>query len=155
IDEYWVNGNGVAGEHCSAIGVAQRNGQPTIVAQNMDLEGFRKGFQVLLHIKHAKNKLESLVLTHAGLIGLNGMSNRSIGVCCNTLSQLANCRDGLPVACVVRGALEQATEDAAIEFFRRVKHASGQNYIIGGPSKVHDLECSAGKVSVFTPEQGP
>jgi predicted choloylglycine hydrolase len=155
IDEYWVNGPGVAREHCSALGIRSRGDQPTIIAQTMDLEGFRNGFQVLLHIKHADRKREALLLSHAGLIGLTGMNNQSLGVCCNTVSQLAFARSGLPVACVIRGVLEQPTEEAALAFLRRVKHASGQNYIVGGPAKVHDLECSAGKKSRFVPDSGP
>ena len=39
----------------------------------MDLEGFRDGFQTLLHIKSPHSKRQSLVLSQAGLIGLNGM----------------------------------------------------------------------------------
>ena len=155
VDEYWVHGSGVAGEHCSSLGVARRDDQPGYVAQTMDLEGFRNGFQAVLHIRQPNAKLETFVLTCAGLIGLNGLNSRSIGVCCNTLSQLAFCGDGLPVACVVRGLLQQDTEDAALDFLRRIKHASGQNYVIGGPDKVYDFECSAGKVSRFTPKTGP
>src|SRR3989449_5836344 len=34
---------------------------------------------------------------------------RSIGICANTLSQLRHCRDGLPVACIIRGTLERTT----------------------------------------------
>src|SRR5262249_24222792 len=112
-------------------------------------------FQTVLHIKYPDAKREALVLSHAGLIGLNGVNNRSIGVCCNTLTQLANGRDGLPVACVVRGLLQQDTEEAAVNFLRQVKHASGQNYIVGGPSKVYAYECSAGKATRFTPATGP
>jgi predicted choloylglycine hydrolase len=151
IDEYWVNGPGVAGEHCSSIGAARRGDRPTLIAQNMDLEGFREGSQVVLRIAYPNSKREALVLTNAGLIALNGLNNRGVGICCNTLTQLANCRDGLPVACVVRGVLERETEQAALDFLRQVKHASGQNYIIGGPSQVHCYECSAGKVSRFMP----
>src|SRR5262249_47238069 len=58
-DEYWVNGPGIA-EHCSAMGFSRRGDRPAYVAQNMDLEGFRDGYQVILHIKHADSKLESL-----------------------------------------------------------------------------------------------
>jgi hypothetical protein len=150
IDEYWVNGPGAAGEHCSSMGFSRQGNQPATIAQNMDLEGFRNGFQIVLHIKQ-EGKREAFVLSHAGLIGLNGVNNRSIGICCNTLTQLANCKDGLPVACVVRGVLDQPTEQAAIEFVRKVKHASGQNYILGGPDKVYCFECSAGKVAPFAP----
>src|SRR5208283_3140745 len=55
----------------------------------------------------------------------------------------------------LRGVLQQETEEAAIDFLRRVKHASGQNYIVGGPSKVYDYECSTNKVVQFTPSAGP
>lgn len=155
IDEYWVHGPGVAGEHCSAVGFARRGDRPCYVAQNMDLEGFRNGFQVILHIKQPDAKLEALVLSNPGLIGLNGLNNRSVGLCCNTLGQLAYCSDGLPVACVVRGLLQRDTEAAAVEFLKQVKHASGQNYIVGGPDKVYDFECSAAKVVAFSPKGGP
>jgi isopenicillin-N N-acyltransferase like protein len=153
VDEYWVNGRAVAREHCSGLGVARRGGHPSIVAQNMDLEGFRQGFQVVLHIKQPGTNLEAYVATCAGLIAANGMNNRGIGVCVNTLSDLEHCRDGLPVACVVRGLLLQETEGAAIQFLRRVKHASGQNYIIGGPTSVYDFECSANRVVQFVPKE--
>ncbi len=155
IDEYWVNGPAVAAEHCSALGIRRRGDRPSCVAQNMDLEGFRDGSQTLLHIKQERPKRECLVLTHAGLIALNGMNSAALGVCCNTLSQLASCRDGLPVACVMRGVLDQPTEEAAVQFLQGVKHASGQNYLLGGPKGVHDLECSAGKVSRYVPDSGP
>jgi hypothetical protein len=155
IDEYWVHGPGVAGEHCSALGFARRGDRPSYVAQTMDLEGFRSGFQTVLHIKEPKTKFEALVVTHAGLIGLNGLNNRSIGICCNTLGQLAYCKDGLPVACVVRGVLQRESEKEALEFLQAVKHASGQNYVIGGPDNVYDFECSAGKVTRFTLPGGP
>jgi hypothetical protein len=65
--------------------------------------------------------------------------------------QLANCRDGLPVACIVRGVLSQSSEADAVAFLKRVKHASGQNYVMGGPDKAYSFECSANKVSEFRP----
>jgi predicted choloylglycine hydrolase len=149
IDEYWVNGEAVARDRCSSLGFSKRGEQPACVAQNLDVESFRDGFQLILHIKHPDSGLEAFVLSHAGLIGANGMNNRALGICCNTLAQLSNCRDGLPVACVIRGVLEQQTEKDALAFLNRIKHASGQNYILGGPANVYDLECSATKVSRF------
>jgi hypothetical protein len=105
----------------------------------------------LLHIKQPGPGLETVVLSHAGLIGWNGMNRKGIGICCNTLLQLRSCRDGLPVNCVMRGVLQQQSEEAAVDFLHKVKHASGQNYIVGGPRSVSCLECSAGKVSPFKP----
>lgn len=153
MDEYFVNGAAIVGEHCSSLGWPKQGNSPTIIAQNMDLEGFRNSFQVLLHIKYPGSSLEAVVLSHAGLIGWNGMNNKGIGVCCNTLSQLAYCRDGLPVNFIVRGVLQQETEADAVKFVQQIKHASGQNYIIGGPVGVSCLECSAGKVNSFKPDE--
>src|SRR5262249_2790948 len=33
VDEYWVNGEDIAAEHCSAIGVGRRGNRPAMVAQ--------------------------------------------------------------------------------------------------------------------------
>ena len=152
VDEYWANGGAIAGDHCSGLGIAGEGDRPTYVAQNMDLEGFRDGFQVVLHVKHPDSGLESFVFTCPGLVAMNGMNSRSVGVCVNTLLQLRPRRSGLPVAFVVRGLLERTTVEEAIGFLRDVEHASGQNYILGGPAGVYDFECSAGKVARFVPE---
>jgi len=155
LDEIWVNGKAVrrevASEHCSGLGVAKKGTNPAHVAQNMDLESFRDGFQTVLHIKAEGGRPEQFVFTFAGFIAANGMNSRSIGICANTLSQLRHGREGLPVACVIRGALERTTLNDAIQFLKQVKHASGQNYILGGGDRVCDFECSAGKVVSFTP----
>ena len=51
LDEIWVNGKAVrrevAAEHCSGLGVAKKGTHPAHVAQNMDLESFRDGFQTV------------------------------------------------------------------------------------------------------------
>src|SRR5256884_9938120 len=155
LDEIWVNGKAAgreaAAEHCSGMGVAKKGTHPAYVAQNMDLESFRDGFQTVLHIKAEGGRPEQFVFTFAGFIAANGMNSRSVGICANTLSQLRHCRDGLPVACVIRGALERTTLNDAIKFLKQVKHASGQNYILGGGDQGCDFECSAGKVVRCTP----
>jgi L-aminopeptidase/D-esterase-like protein len=152
VDEYWANGGGIAGEHCSGLGLAGAGDRPTYIAQNMDLEGFRDRFQAVLHVKSPDSGLESFIFTCPGLIALNGMNSRSLGVCVNTLLQLRPRRSGLPVAFVVRGLLERKTAEEAIGFLREVEHASGQNYILGSPAAVYDFECSAGKITRFVPE---
>jgi predicted choloylglycine hydrolase len=155
LDEIWVNGKAVrrefAAEHCSGLGVAKKGTNAAYVAQNMDLESFRDGFQTVLHIKAEGRRPEQFVFTFAGFIAANGMNDHSIGICANTLSQLRHCRDGLPVACVIRGTLERTTPNRAIKFLKQIKHASGQNYILGCGDRVFDFECSAGRVVRFTP----
>src|SRR5436309_11919111 len=91
------------------MGVAKKGTNPAYIAQNMDLESFRDGFQTVLHIKAEGRRPEQFVFTFAGFIAANGMNSRSIGICANTLSQLRHCRDGLPVACIIRGTLERTT----------------------------------------------
>ncbi len=137
-------------ENCSGLGVFDRAGLPPLAAQNMDVPAYYDGYQVLLHIKEPASPVESFVFTTAGFIALNGLNNRPVSICCNTLSQLNPAPDGLPVAFIVRGVLAQSTSDDAIDFVRRIKHASGQNYIIGGPKEVRSLECSSNQVCEFT-----
>ncbi len=152
VDEVWAAGPEVVANQCSSLGFSRNKTQPSIIAQNLDLPPFYDGFQLVLHIKSSDSDLESFVLTVPGLIALNGVNNKSVGVCCNTLLQLSYCRDGLPVACVVRGVLQQRSEKEAADFLHKVKHASGQNYILGGPDRALDLECSASKISPFVPK---
>jgi len=141
-------------EKCSALGTGLRDGHPPIVAQNMDTPAYYDGYQILVHVKDPASSLEAFVFTIAGKISLAGLNNRAIGICCNSLLQLNYAQDGLPEDFIVRGVLARPTLDDALAFMRRVKHASGQNYILGGPERVLDLECSANKISEFTPSPG-
>ncbi len=151
LDEYWAQGESIAQQRCSSLGFSKGDEQPAYVAQNNDLETFRDGFQVVLRIRQQESDLEILTHSNAGCIGWNGVNNKSIGICVNTVSQLSNCRDGLPVNCVIRGVLMQQSEEDAVAFLNRVKHASGANYVVGGPNGVHCFECSAGKVVQYRP----
>ena len=147
-DEIGAQGEAISVTRCSCLGFSKGDGEPSIVAQNNDLEILRGGFQIVLHIKHDETGLEALVHSNAGCIGWNGINNRSVGICVNTVSQLSNCTDGLPVNCIIRGVLMQPTEAEAVQFVRRIKHASGANYVIGGLEKVYSFECSASRGAV-------
>jgi hypothetical protein len=153
-DECFIHGEAIAANRCSSLGFARSGIRPALVAQNMDVPSFADGFQLVLHVKQHDSDLEAFVLTQVGCIGLNGMNNRAIGVCTNALWQLGSCRDGLPVACIVRGLLQQRSQKDAIAFLHAVKHASGQNYVLGGPENVRCFECSAGRVERFTSSAG-
>ncbi len=154
LDEMWNNADAIVGEHCSTLGIPPGRSELSYLAQTVDVEHFRDGFQVVLHIRHPGSDLESLVVTCAGLVGFNGMNNHGIGVGVNALMQLNPCRDGLPVAAVVRGLLEQRTLEEAIAFVQKVRHASGQNYLVGAPAGIAAFECSANAVVPLEP-QGP
>jgi len=154
VDEIWVYFDAQDAHHCSSVGVARRGDQPAIVAQNLDLESFRHGSQTLLRIRRTPTEPEQLVVTAAGLIGANGMNGGPVAVAVNTLMQLSASRDGLPVAFVVRGLLARTGERAVLDFLTSVRHASGQNYIVGVGDSVYDFEASASQVVRFQPMPG-
>ena len=152
IDEIWAQGRKVLeAEKCTSLGVDRRDGQPTIVAQTLDIPEWYHGYQTLLHIVDEKAKLETFVVTLPGLVGANGLNSARVGVAVNTLLQLQPCTDGLPVAFVVRGVLARKTWREARAFLYDVRHASGQNYIVGGPDLAHSFECSAHRVVRYRP----
>lgn len=143
-------------EQCSALGAFRQGENPPLMAQNLDLPlpNYYEGLKVLLHLKDPQLALESLIFTAAGVIAYGGLNNQPLGVCVNTLIQLNHSADGLPVAFVIRGILAQKTFDEAVGYIHRVKHASGQNYTIGGPEDVAAYECSANKVCLVDQDQG-
>ncbi len=138
-------------EHCSVVGIFGEGARPTILAQNMDLPKYYDGAQTVLRVTDDDRGLESMIFTPAGLIATCGLTNAGLGLCVNTLAHLGSSTYGLPVAFVARRILEQRTLDEAIRFMHGVAHASGQNYAIGDPTRIIDLECSAAKVVPFAP----
>jgi len=159
-EEWWFGRNKNFGfpvpmaDKCSTMGSCGQKSIPSLLGQNLDIPGISDNHQVLLHIKHGDSDLESLVFTISGYIGMMGLNNKAVGVCVNALLQLNQRGDGLPVAYVVRGVLEQKSYREAVNFIHAIKHASGQNYIIGGTEKVASFECSANKVSRYVPYEG-
>jgi predicted choloylglycine hydrolase len=118
----------------------------------MDVENYMNGYQTLLHVRGTKTEPEQYLLTCAGLIVTTGMNEKGIGVCANTLMELQASEDGLPVAFVVRGILSKQNRDDALSFMKTVKHASGQNYIVGIQDSVYDFEASANQIIRYHPE---
>jgi isopenicillin-N N-acyltransferase like protein len=151
MDELWVFFDKGDAQHCSSLGVIRSGSHPAYIAQNMDLPKFLDGSQVILHIAGESGHPEQFVFTSAGLIAANGMNSRSIAIACNTLMQLNASPEGLPVACIVRGVLAKTSAEEVLTFIKTIKHASGQNYIIGLGDNVYDFEASAGKVAEFRP----
>jgi isopenicillin-N N-acyltransferase like protein len=96
--------------------------------------------------------MQDLILTHPGLIGLNGMNETGIGACMNTLMQLKASSSGLPVAFIVRRIINSTEKNDILNFIQTVPHASGQNFIIGTKGEVFDFEAYANKVVRFDPK---
>ncbi len=137
--------------HCSSLGWRGDAGHPSLVAQNMDLPDYLQDYQVVLRIQDERLEDEVLVFSVAGLVALNGMNSSPLGIVCNNLSQLNHSPHGLPVAYVLRGVLQQRSFDQAFAFLSSIPHASGQNYILGSPAQIIDLECSANQVAEYCP----
>jgi hypothetical protein len=161
IDEQWLftgrllrERQPVSAEHCTALGVFAPQANPPILAQNMDIPKFYDGSQTLLFISGSGGAGVDCVWTIAGIIGAMGVNRHGVGVCCNTVSQLAHSLDGLPVAFIVRRILDHPTRADAVAFVKSVRHASGQNYTIGGPDGITSLECSANMYLEYTPSPG-
>jgi isopenicillin-N N-acyltransferase-like protein len=131
---------------CSIIASRGRDGQPPILAQNMDLRAYLDGGQAV--ISTARNGgPRNTIVTICGMIGLCGANQTGVGVAVNTLWQLPSAVDGLPVACVMREILEQVNLAAATKWIRHPRHASGQHYLIGDPGGFASFEGSATLVS--------
>ncbi len=139
---------------CTVCGAYGQDGLPPILGQNLDFFTLTGGHQVLLRIRNENPALEAYVLTYHGLIGTTGLNSRGVGVCVNALLQLDQRGDGLPVAFVVRGILENGSYDEAVRFVKTIDHASGQAYTIGGPEEISTYECSANKKVRFLPYPG-
>jgi hypothetical protein len=171
MDEYWYHGKGIAEaweegspapEHCTAFALASHDESdaPAIVAQTMDLESFRDGYQTVLRVAPEGGLPEQLVFSHAGMVGLCGVNAAGVAISCNNLSQLNHGTTGLPVAFVVRAILQRSTFDDALSALLEMTHASGQNYTIcGGDGRIAMVEGSENGASLYfrsdeSPEQG-
>ncbi len=154
-DEEWWFGQDrkkaqqAAVRNCSSVGWKGSDGSPVVIAQNMDMPDYLDNNQVALRIADCYTGVESLVFSVTGLVALNGVNNHAIGVVCNNLGQLNHSKDGLPVAFTLRGVLEKRSLAEAKAFLQAVRHASGQNYLLGSQDGIIDLECSANRVAVY------
>ncbi|MBK7477209.1 MAG: hypothetical protein IPI11_14850 [Haliscomenobacter sp.] len=152
LDEFWVWQDARQNHHCSGIGVPARDGNPGYIAQNMDLESYTDGYQVLLRLAKTDKTPEQLILTYPGCMATNGLNEAGIGACMNTLMQLKGAPTGLPVAFIVRRILNSTDKNEVLRFIQQAPHASGQNYILGIRGEVYDFEASANKVVRFDPK---
>jgi hypothetical protein len=139
--------------HCTSVGINnyKKDGSSNYIAQNIDITPFYHGFEILLDIQDKGSNSRKLVTTIVGYIGANGL-NKNIGITENTLSDLKSSLNGLPVCCVARGVLEKASFEAAVNFIKAIKHASGQNYIIGSKHDIISLECASDLITEYWPD---
>lgn len=146
LDEEWAyrvrRAAGRTAQKCSSLAIASPDG-PTWIAQNMDLGDYTDGYQAMLRIGEDGERPAALVFTTAGMIGLMGVNAAGIGVCVNSLPQLPNAAEGLPVAFVLRRLLQTRGLDEASDHVLDLPHATNQHYLIAAPDGVRSFEASA------------
>lgn len=140
-------------DRCTSIGIRASTNQNAFVAQNMDIPTYLHGSPVLLHIRDEAAGIESYVYTIPGLVGVCGLNSKAVAITCNSLTQLQFSREGLPVAFIVRGVLTRKSYLEAEKFLKTITHATGQNYIIGGPGYIESFECSVNTVVNYRPNK--
>jgi isopenicillin-N N-acyltransferase like protein len=153
-DEIWTNARLISiPHHCTSVGINnyKKDGSSNYIAQNIDITPFYHGFEILLDIKDRNTDSRILVTSFVGYIGANGL-NKNIGITENTLSDLKSSLNGLPVCCVARGVLEKDSFKDAVNFIKAIKHASGQNYILGSKHDIISLECASDLVTEYWPD---
>lgn len=154
IDEIWTNERLIdIPHHCTSVGINnyKKDGSSNFIAQNIDITPFYHGFNLILDIENKESGTRKIISTFAGYLGVNGI-NRQIGVTENSLPDLKSSVDGLPVCFVSRGILEKKSFDEAVSFVKSVKHASGQNYIIGSKQNIISLECASDLITEYWPD---
>jgi isopenicillin-N N-acyltransferase-like protein len=154
IDEIWTNARLInLPHHCTSVGINnyKKDGSSNYIAQNIDITPFYHGFEILLDIQDKGSNSRKLITTFVGYIGANGL-NKHIGITENTLSDLKSSLNGLPVCCIARGVLEKTSFDEAVNFIKIIKHASGQNYILGSKHDIISLECAFDLVTEYWPD---
>jgi len=134
-------------EKCSSLAIV---GEPTWIAQNMDLGDYTDGFQVLLSLDDGEAP-DALVFSTAGMLGLMGVNAAGVGVCVNSLPQLPSAPEGLPVAFVIRRLLRARSADEACELVQTLPHATNQHYVIAGAGQARSFEAGAAGVTEYRP----
>jgi len=153
-DEIWTNARLInIPHHCTSVGINnyKKDGSSNYIAQNIDITPFYHRSEILLDIQDKGSNSRKLVTTFVGYIGANGL-NKNIGITENTLSDLKSSLNGQPVCCIARGVLEKASFEDAVKFIKAIRHASGQNYIIGSKHDIISLECASDKVTEYWPD---
>jgi isopenicillin-N N-acyltransferase like protein len=149
LDEEWAFRGRRGPDKCSSFAIAGRG--EAWIGQNMDLGPYTDGFQALLRIEAHGGRPGALVFTAAGILGLMGVNTAGVGVCVNSLPQLASAPRGVPVAFVLRRLLQAASLAEAVRLVRAIPHATNQHYAIASPQGVRSFEACSGGVTEYRP----
>ncbi|HEV3309544.1 MAG TPA: C45 family peptidase [Chloroflexota bacterium] len=136
---------------CTSLGSWTSTGS-TIVAQTVDGTGWGHGRELITHLTDPETAIRAHVIGWPGHVGVYGLNDHGIGICCNSMFiDVTNSTVGLSALFTVRGVLAQRTLDDADRFIRGVSHASGTNFMIGGPGRAVSYEVSAKGIAAYEP----
>ncbi len=140
------------GEACSTMALGPTGHQPALIGQNLDLDHYLDGYQILL--RHRCDNSEGRILAPSvpGMISLNGMNSHGFAVCDNALTKLRADVAGVPIFAIYRLLLESRSLAEAVTTIERLPHASGLNWVMGDPRGVAMYERSAGEVVKYGPD---
>jgi predicted choloylglycine hydrolase len=153
-EEFWLalpRETSAVAEACSTIALGRGNARPSLIGQNLDLDQYLDGFQVMLRYRCDESDGQIMALSVPGMISLNGMNSFGFAVCDNALTQLAADVAGVPIFAIYRSLLESKSLAEAIERLERYPHASGLNWVMGDPGGVAMLECSTRQIARYGP----
>ncbi len=152
-EEFWLALPAApSGEACSTIALGRQAKSPTLIGQNLDLDIYLDGYQVLLNGPCDRSDGRVLATSVPGMISLNGMNSHGFAVCDNALVGLRADIGGVPIFAIYRLLLESRSLAEALAIVETLPHASGLNWVLGDPDGVAMIERSAGRVVKYGPE---
>ena len=152
-EEFWLAlPTAPRGEACSTIALGRHGKSPSLIGQNLDLDAYLDGYQILLNHRCDRSDGRILATSVPGMISLNGMNSHGFAVCDNALVKLRADLAGVPIFAIYRLLLESRTLVEAVGLIERLPHASGLNWVMGDPAGVAMYERSAGRVVKYGPD---
>jgi hypothetical protein len=152
-EEFWFAlPSAPAGEACSTIALGAKDGSPSLIGQNLDLDAYLDGYQILLNTPCDASDGRILAPSVPGMISLNGMNSHGFAVCDNALVGLRADSAGVPAFAIYRKLLEARSLDEGIAIVERLPHASGLNWVMGDKRRVTMIERSAGRAVKYGPD---
>ncbi len=152
-EEFWLAlPSAPQGEACSTIALGRQSNSPSLIGQNLDLDAYLDGYQILLSHKCDRSDGRILATSVPGMISLNGMNSHGFAVCDNALVKLRADVAGVPIFAIYRLLLESRTLSEAVAIIERLPHASGLNWVMGDADGVAMYERSAGRVVKYGPD---
>ena len=124
----------------------------TFIGQNYDMEKYYEKYLAILRIT-SENGPDMLVLTLAGILGLNGINSAGIGAVINKIAA-TDARPGVIYPFIMRKALAAERVGDALGIFIFSPRATGINYQLGYEGMAFCAETSATRYELLSCDGG-